>query len=291
MGRRKRTTFEESLINNQLSYFQYLQILTELSVSMFEYKRLPKSVDSRYIELRMFEKGSVLYFNDKLMGNLCLDYITKGQFNVYGIPIKRTAYSHYNNYTNNFTIDDSVIIYNNLLRTNSALIVTEFAKRLHNIDRIIDVNINAQKTPILLQGTEKQRMTLLNIYKEYDGNMPVIHGDSNFDAVNSLKTLKTDAPFIAPNLYELKTKIWNECLTYLGINNVSEQKKERMVTDEVNRGLGGTIASRNSRLQARKEGFKLVNEMFGTDIEVDYKDNFVEMFGDGNSNSEVIDYE
>lgn len=139
------------------------------------------------------------------------------------------------------------------------------------IDRIIDVNINAQKTPMLLQGTDKQRLTLLNLYKEYDGNAPVIFGTDSLN-LEGIQSINTSAPFLADQLYALKTKIWNEALTYLGIANVSEQKKERMITDEVVRGMGGTIASRFSRLDKRREDAERINRMFGLDIKVSYKD-------------------
>ncbi len=138
---------------------------------------------------------------------------------------------------------------------------------------MIDVNINAQKTPCLVQGTEKQRLTLLNLYKQYEGNEPFIFGDKNLD-LNSLKVLQTGAPYIADKLYELKTQVWNEFLTYIGVSNISTQKKERMVTDEVTRNLGGTIASRYSRLNSRREAVEKINAMFGTNIEVNYREDF-----------------
>ena len=148
-----------------------------------------------------------------------------------------------------------------------------FAKRLYNLDRIIDVNANAQKTPVLVQGTEKQRLTLVNLYKEFDGNAPFIFGDKNLD-LNSLRAISTNAPYVADKLYQLKTQIWNEALTYLGISNLNIQKKERMITDEVQRNQGGTIASRYSRLEARREAVDKINRMFGTDISVDYREDF-----------------
>lgn len=269
--------FSESLIKNQRSYTQYLAMLTELSISMFEWKNLPPTVDSRYMELSLFESGSIIYFNDKYIGDLCLNCLANGNFDVYGEPIRRRAYSKYNGYNRFLSKNNSVIIWNNLLRTNSTSIITQFAERLYNLDRIIDVNVNAQKTPILIQGSEKQKLTLINVYKEYDGNSPVIFGDKNLD-LNSISVLKTDAPYTADKIYALKSQIWNEALTYLGISNVSIQKKERMVADEVNRNLGGTIASRYSRLESRQTGAEKINNMFGTNIEVSYRENFEEEF-------------
>lgn len=275
MGNRRRVKnlFEDSLTMNNATYAQYLNRLTELSISMFEWKNLPLTVDPRYIELQLFEQGTMVYFKDEVIGDLCLNCLISGRLNVYGYPVLRRAYSKYNGYQKLLKESNSVIIYNNYLHTNSLLDVKMFARRLYVLDRIIDVNANAQKTPVLLQGTEQQRLTLLNLYKQFDGNEPFIFGDKNVD-LNSLKALSTQAPYVADKIYELKTQIWNEALTYLGISNINIQKKERLITDEVTRNQGGTIASRYSRLQSRREAVEKINEMFGTNIEVNYREDF-----------------
>ena len=274
--RRGNGQFEESALLNNITYMQYFNRLTELAISMFEWQNLPPTVDPRYIELHLFQNGSMVYFNDDVVGNLCLDCLPKGNFDVYGNPVLRRAYSSYNNYKRDLTEDDSVIIWNNYLRTNSVTDIKMYSKRLYLLDRIIDVNANAQKTPVLVQGTEKQRLTLLNLYKEFDGNSPFIFGDKNLD-LNALKCLNTGAPYVADKIYQLKTQIWNEALTYLGISNINIQKKERLITDEVTRNQGGTIASRYSRLQARREAVDKINAMFGTNIRVDYREDFQEI--------------
>lgn len=280
MGRRKHDIFDESMILNNLTYRQYLNRLTELAISMFEWKNLPKTVDARYLELHLFETGCMVYFKDEVIGDLCLDCIVNGRLDVYGNPLLRRAYSGYNNYQKLLKYNNSVIIWNNYLHTNSILDVEMFARRLYNIDRIIDINANAQKTPVLVLGNEKQRLTLLNLYKEYDGNAPFIFGDKNLD-INALKALSTNAPYVCDKLYQLKTQIWNEALTYLGISNINIQKKERLITDEVTRNQGGTIASRYSRLESRRQAVEKINEMFGTNIEVNYREDFQQV-GDDN---------
>ena len=270
--RRRKTNFEESLITNNRTYGQYLERLTELSVSMFEWKNLPDSIDPRFLEITLFTDGQAVFFKDEVMGFLCLQVIINGRLNVYRVPIDRRAFA-VNGYQKPLTIDDSVIIYNNYLRSNSVGMCKLYARRLYDLDRSIDVNARAQKTPIIVQATEQQRLTLLNLYKEVDGNSPVIFGDKNLD-LNALKSINTEAPYVADKLYTLKTQIWNEALTYLGIANINSVKKERMITDEVTRNMGGVIASRYSRLQARKEACEKINKMFGLNISVEYREDY-----------------
>ena len=244
---------------------------------MFEWKNIPDTVDERFLELTLFNNGSAVFFRDEVLGELALPVALNGGFNVYKIPIRRRAYS-VNGYQNpDLNIDNSVIIYNNMIRTNSVMSVKMFARRLWDLDRSIDVNARAQKTPVLLQGSEQQRLSLLNAYKEMDGNSPVIMADKEADLHSSaISCITTEAPYVADKLYQLKTQIWNEALTYLGISNLNIQKKERLVSDEVIRNMGGTIASRYSRLESRRQAVEKINKMFGLEIEVNYREDYRE---------------
>ena len=274
MGRKKRTNFSTSLAKNMISSNMYMRKLCELSMSMFKWEGLPESVDVRYLEMELFLSGQSLFFKDDVMGYLTLGCLANGSFDVYGEPVSRRAYSRYNGYNSDvFTGKDSVIIWNNYMRVPSAQDVMYYAQRLWDIDSTIDINVSAQKTPILIQCDEKQKLSLLNVYKEYDGNSPVLFGDKNLD-IKGFGVLKTDAPFVADKVYELKNQIWNEALTYLGISNVSYQKRERLITDEVTRSQGGTIASRYSRLAMREQACNRINEMFGLDVSVKYREDF-----------------
>ena len=274
MGRKSRE-FEESAYKNSKLYLYYFNRLKELAISMFEWKNLPSSVDPRFLELTLFNDGQCLFFKDEVMGYLTLQCTIGGQFNVYRVPTNRRAYAT-NGYQNNLDETNSVIIYNNMLRENTIEVVDMFAKRLYDLDSIIDVNANAQKTPVLITCDETQRLTLQNIYMQYTGNQPVIYGNKNLD-VNGIKVLKTDAPYIGQMIYELKINVWDEALSYLGISTVNNVKRERLITDEVQRNLGGTYASRYSRMNMRKEACKNINEMFGLNIDVDYRQDYSEL--------------
>ena len=281
MGKKRNREFWESAGNNNASYIQYYNRLTELSISMFEWKNLPPNVDSRFLELTLFTSGQAVFFPDKdlvLPGSpenaqyVALKNMPQGGFDIYGIPKNRMAFG-YNGYRKKLNQDNSVIIYNNLLHTNSMLDVRMFAQRLYNLDRTIDVNTNAQKTPVLILCDENERLTMENLYMKWQGNAPVIYGEKSLNT-NGIKVLTTEAPYISDKLYQLKTQIWNEALTYLGISNINITKKERLITDEVTRNQGGVIASRYSRLEARRNACREINAKFGLKIWCDYREDF-----------------
>lgn len=280
MSRIKNRQFWESASMNNATFMQYYNRLLELSISMFEWKNLPSTIDVRFLELALFSDGMAVFFKDDVLGCLALRTMIGGTLNVYQIPNIRTAYAS-NGYNKTLNDENSVIIFNNLIHTNSMLDVEMFAKRLYNIDRIIDVNVNAQKTPILIRCDETQRLTMKNLYMKYDGNEPIIFGDKNLSA-NPLQVLKTEAPYMGDKLSDLKARIWNEALTYLGISNINTVKKERMITDEVIRNQGGVIASRYSRLNARRQACKQINEMFDLNIWCDYREDYQSIDGEVN---------
>ena len=104
----------------------------------------------------------------------------------------------------------------------------------------------------------------------------MIYGDNGLNDAG-FSVLKTDAPYVADKIYQLKTQIWNEALTYLGISNINVQKKERLITDEVSRNMGGVIASRYSRLNARQVACDKINKMFGLNVWCEYRDDYREL--------------
>lgn len=283
MSRRKRDReFWESAELNNAAYIQYYDRLTELSISMFEWRNLPDTVDPRFLELTLFSNGMAVFFKEE-DDYLALQCAISGPLDVYRIPVRRRAYA-VNGFNRELDNKNSVIIYNNMLHKNSMLDVRMFARDLYNLDRAISVNANAQKTPILIRCAENERLSLENVYMNYDGNKPVIFADKQLNP-NALTVLKTDAPYVADKLYVLKTQKWNEALTYLGISNVNITKRERLITDEVTRNQGGTIASRYSRLESRRQACKQINEMFGLNIQCDYREDYQEIVDAEDSDS------
>lgn len=266
----RRQKFWESAYSNNQSFMIYYNRLLELYTSEFEYINLPDTMDERYLELVLFGRGMGVLFKDEDLGYLGLSVMVNGGFNVYRIPVRRTAYAA-NGYRKTLTDKDSVIIYNNYIRTPSIEAAEFFARKLYNIDTTIDVNVNAQKTPILISCPESQRLTLENAYMKYEGNMPVIYAEKDAQIDTAIKSITTGAPYVADRLYELKQQIWNEALTYAGISNVGAEKKERMVSNEVRFDMGDVLANRASRLAARKQALDMFNRMFGENVDVRYR--------------------
>lgn len=262
---------------NRNTFNDYFNRLFELAINMFKWENLPDTVDERFLELALCEKGYCLYFNDDIMGNLALTCMIGGELDVYRIPTRRIAYA-VNGYQANRTNRDSVLIYNNYLHTPTMQTISLYAERLTAIERAIDVNVNAQKTPIAILTDEKQKRTVEEIYRKYEGNAPVIIGAKNLD-LDSVKALTTGAPYVADKLNILKRQIWNEALTFFGIENANTEKRERLVSDEITSNLGGVQAQRYVMLNAREQAADKINRMFGTNISVKFRQDILGLEG------------
>ena len=289
---RSRDNFWSSAYKNSEQYLAYYNSITQLAIAMFEWKNLPLTCDERFLESVLYSDGVAVMYNEPDVGLVVTRVMLSGELDIYNIPIRRTAYAS-NGLMTELDASNSVLIWNNFLHTNSVDLVNLYSRKLWDLDRTIEVNARAQKTPVFISCEQSQRMTMVNLYKEFDGNSPVIWGNKGSIDPDSLKVLRTDAPFVGDKLYNLKREIWNECLTFLGISNISVEKRERLIQDEVMRNMGGTIANRYTRLEPRRQACKYINEIFGTNIECDYREDVVfadeisnNSFGDGDSDEE-----
>lgn len=205
MGKIRNGEFWRSYKDNDAGFIQNFNRLMSLSISMFEWKNMPKTVDTRFLELCLFGDGFCVFFKDDVLGFLTLRCAIGGKLNVYQIPMRRRAYAS-NGYNMELNEDNSVIIWNNELHTNSSLDVEIFARKIYEIDRTIEVNVKAQKTPLLIACDETQRLTMQNVYMQYEGNQPVIWGDNKNVNPNAIQVINTEAPYRGMDLYDLKTR-------------------------------------------------------------------------------------
>lgn len=275
MASKKQSFIWPSARLNNATFNYYYYRLKNIAISSIGWEELPATVNERFIELTLYDNGQAIFFRDDILGFLGLQCMGTGEFNVYNIPTKRTAYAT-SGAQWELTDENSVIIYDNYLHTVDCNVLRMFAYRLYEIERAIDVNVKQQKTPCIIRCEESQRLTLKNLFMQYEGNEPFIYGSKKLD-LSGISVLNTQAPFVASDLQTLKRQIFNEALTYLGVENGNTEKKERLVTGEITSNLGGVEAQRYSRLAAREAAAKEINDMFGLNIKPYYRQEFLSL--------------
>ena len=258
-----------SMYINDLTYIDYLDRLRMLATSLFTWKNLDKIAGigaSRFLEQSLYDYGRACFVNDNEVGYLALCVNPSDTLNVYRLPTEVNAWSI--GYNKTFAFDDVVYIMNNEIEKPTSQILQLFANRLYETERTIDVNLLAQKTPILIEGDTKTILTLKNVYMQYSGNTPFIFGNKQFDISNKLNVLKTDAPYIIDKLDVHKGRIFNEALTVMGIDNANTDKRERLITDEVESNDQLISYYLNCFYKTRKKACDEINEKFLKDSDI-----------------------
>ena len=289
MKRKNRNNYKfgDSLELNDATYLDYLNRFRRIALSMFEWVNLPKSMNSRYLELSLYYNGKAALLKTRKYGFINTKCAGTGYVNIYGLPTKLNCYSYNFNEQRELYIGlnpldsendkedkeykECILVQNNWEALPTVSSMELFAWRLYQASRVCDVNIEAQKTPVLLVADETQRLFLENLYQQYNGNQPFIFGDKDQLGEKTIRSINTQAPYVADKITEYKKEIWNEALTFLGVNNIMLEKKERLVTDEANSNNELINLNLESFLAPRLEACKKFNEKFGltgTDKEI-----------------------
>lgn len=268
-----RTELTDAVLVNDLTYIDYLERFKKIAMSIFEWVNLPDSMDARYIEKCLYYLGMVSLLKTELYGYINTKCTADGELNIYGLPTElncysfsfnedRRLYSGLNEINPASETEEAILVMNNWERIPTASTMELFAFRLYEAQRTCDINIKAQRTPVLLTSDENTRFSMKNVYEQYEGNTPVIFGRKGQLSRDSIQAIRTDAPFIANDIMLYKKEIWNEALTFLGVNNLSE-KRERLVTGETNSNNEVINLNLMSYLAPRKLACKQFNEKFG----------------------------
>lgn len=284
---RKDNQFKDSSYLNDSTYIDYLKRMEKIATSLFQWDNLPDSMDSRYLEKTLFYYGQAGLLYDDNYGFINTRVSDGGYVNIYGLPTQMNLYSQtyqtqrklYTGFKNENNGDEkdttqAILVMNNFDRVPTIKTIELFAYRLYLAQRTCDVNIMAQRTPMLLLGTEKQKLTLENLYSKYDGNQPFIFGDKDIISSDMMKSIDTKAPYVADKVSEYKKEIWNEFLSFIGVNNIDVEKKERLIQGESNANNEVINLNLQSFLVPRQKACKQFNDLFGltgTDKEISVK--------------------
>lgn len=268
--------FMDSALVNDKTYFDYLERLKKVALSMFEWVNLPDSMNARWLERCLYYKGQASLLKDDKFGFINTGCASAGYINIYGLPTRLNCYGYnYQSFRKLYSglnpLEDSekvskeqaILVMNNWERVPTAYTLELFALRLYEAERATDVNIKAQKFPLIVSVDEKQRLMMENLMNQYDGNQPFIFGDKKQMGEDLVKAIKTDSPYIADKLQDYKLQIWNEALMFLGINTLSIEKRERLIRDEASANNEFINLNLESYLAPRQEACKQFNEMFG----------------------------
>ena len=266
---RKRANITDLL--NDLTYKTTFDKWEMLSMNLFEWQGLPDTIQERHIEKQLFDYGKCLFFKDPRMSFMALEAQDGTGVNVYGEPVEYRAIGY--NYNRRYRAEDCVLIENNKLRIPTRSYIYFYANKIAEAERTMDVNVKANKTPIVFACDEANLLTFKQIFHQVDGNVPALWLDKKLD-LNNIAALDTKVKFLCNDLMDYKKSVENELLTFLGINNIAQDKKERLITDEAASNNQLIQSFSDLQLEARQRAADAINKMYGLSVTVEKRLNF-----------------
>lgn len=281
--------------DESLYAIQWERDLINLSISRFKWTNLPNEIDARFLELCLcYYALAVFYWDDDYDVPLAVQGAGAAYVNFLQNPAAFTIISPGQGYSPdqqvfntkvlsafNQTINYEKIkqdpkkkafpIWANPMRTPEIDLLRTYARRLAMYDRTIEINVKDMRKPRILKANQDNQLTLTNIVRQADQGADIIVVSGSTIDTSDIEVL--DLGSDVKQITELslnKTRHWNELMGRLGIDNSNQDKKERLVSDEVDANNGQTDSFRYIQLQSRRQGIEHFNRVFGYNIEVDF---------------------
>lgn len=280
-------TVSESLQDKNFKFRVYFRMLSELALNRFKWSGIPDEIDSQITEKNLLFSGNSIFFKDPDIGYIMLPGTQSGAIDLYGNALAYTVIAYNNRYNNVISADRCVVIWPNMLRRSDIDVITMYSRILSEVSQTIDINTLQLRNPMVLTGPARQKKNMENMLDQVKrGAFAYIENDAMRDSVE-VKAFQTEMHpdnLVKTQLY--KQKAWNECMTYLGINNANQDKAERLVSDEVSANDSQIMTYRLSGIQARKQACERIADMFGVDMSVEWN-NDVDAMADMAANNAV----
>lgn len=260
---RKRATLSDLL--NDLTFKAIYDKYKLVTMNAFKWEGLPDGIKERHIERELFSKGKAIFFRDPHMSYMCLSAQDGIGLNHYGDPTSYRAVGL--NYNKVYDADKCVIIENNKLRLPTEPFILFYVNKLTEAERTMDVNVKANKTPIVVLCDDKTKLSFMSLFEKVDGNVPAIYADKNLN-LDAISSLDLKAQFLCNDLMDYKKAVENELLTFLGINNTPVEKRERLITDEANSNNQLIDSFFDLQLEARERACEEINALYGLNVKV-----------------------
>lgn len=261
------------LLSNTLqerNFGRLFYLFSNLALNRFKWEGLPKGLESRHIEKALFEFGQCAFVDDKELGLLCLGCTNTGGFNVYGDPVDVLLTGV--GYSKNYKLTEVERILNNDTLIPTKHHVEYYTNKIYEIDKAISKNLHQQKRPYIIATDKDTQLTMKNVMKQINDDEQEIYVDKKLDNGGQLgiNVLQSNSPYLLDKYQQHKNDLMCEFLTIMGLNNsnANNNKKERLLVDEVNVNNGEILMHLDVDYKNRLEACERINKRFGTKITV-----------------------
>ena len=274
---------------NNTSYFYYYDKLMKMIYTIFKFDNVPPYWNMPYFKEKLFNRG-VLAVVDTSAGVLPLECSYDG-INIWGMPV----YFNINNVVlgnlrGKIGEDGELIYFSVVENTYKSMVqlVDRYASLLANIDGSLNTTlINSRMAQVFEASSNSQLKVMEKVYDQISNGKPAVfvrkNGEEPFEHTifNNVKNT-----YIGNDLIITKQSIFNEFKSEIGINNSNTQKKERLITSEVENNKEELNSNIYEWYYNLSDCINKVNAMFNLNISVSFNENVVNIKGE---TKEVVD--
>lgn len=265
-------------LENDFVFQNVLMNLINLTMDEFEFEGLPETCNERFFKMALIVSGMAMIAKDEDIGYVSLSCAPAGsELNIYGEYPKVFGYG-WNGFNKEYTAYmygtdttdvEAVVCYDNYTCYPMINYLIQYAKSITETIRTIDETASKLKTPYFIVCDEVQKVSVKKILEDIDFNK------------NSIITNKATSPdmfkILPTNVREgALSTLWNHynnlqtnIRSLIGIQGcVNQDKKERLLVDEVNSDMDIAQLNINYRLKNYKIFCDTVNKVFGLNISV-----------------------
>ena len=255
-----------------------------IALNLFQWENLPLTIEERYIEKALFDKGLVCLVDDKNFGQIVVGCSYSQNMNIWGEPTEVITTGY--NYVKSFNIENTVnttytrdndneeginsalVCQNNDLALSTREILEYYVNKLVEVELSTFTNVYLQKFPFLINTTRDNEQTMRTLISKVDKGEPyIMYNKKIADLSNAVDVFNLNVPFVADKLMQYRFETEREIYTLFGFNNNFE-KKERLLTDEINVNNDFINCNIDIMYKKRKEFAELMNNKYGWNVQV-----------------------
>ena len=246
------------------------QDIINTRISMFRYKGLEDGtllggLKSRDLEYSLLLQVNNCFANIPSMGGwICAIYTAQGELDINRHPtaVKLMALNG-SDIPGIYPYSSIIPIYDNNLGIPRIASLLGYIRKIKKMDEDVLKLCDVACLPAIISGDKKQATALKEVAKRLNIRDPFIIGDNSL--VGQVQTFDIKLIISPSELYDLKIKYKNECLASMGIYN-AEQKRERLITQELVNQNDYSDFTYNAGVLPRKEAVRLLRKASGIDL-------------------------
>ena len=213
-----------------------------IALNLFSWENLPPTIEERYIEKALFDKGLVCLVDDNNFGQIVVPCNYSQNMNIWGEPtevitsgfnyiksfnIENTLNTTYTRDNDDSEIKTAIVCQNNDLYISTREILEYYVNKLVEVELSTFTNVYLQKFPFLINTTKDNEMTMKTLISKVDKGEPyIMYNKKIADLTTAVDVFNLNVPFVADKLLQYRFETEREIYTLFGFNNNFE-KKER----------------------------------------------------------------